>query len=302
MALSYLGEGLQRRWLRRTFSRYLGEEVLDQLLANPQALRLGGERRALSVLFSDIRDFTSLSERLSPEQLVAFLNAYLTPMTHAVLERKGLLDKYIGDAVMAVFGAPVALADHADQALGCALQMHRELEALAAPLQAQFGIAPRIGVGVNTGEMVVGNMGSAERFDYTVAGDAVNLASRLEGLTKTYGVFCLVGEACRRAASPHFRFREIDLVQVKGKHEPVGIFELLAGPGREVSRWSGLDTWDRALAAYRAGRLAEARVDLEAFLRSNPSDKVAGLYLERLAALPDLAPAGWSPVFEHTHK
>ncbi len=302
LALSYLGEGLQRRWLRRTFSRYLGEEVIDELIANPQALRLGGERRCLSVLFSDIRGFTTLSEKLSPEQLVAFLNAYLTPMTKAVLARRGMLDKYIGDAVMAVFGAPVPRADHADQALGCVMQMHRELEALAAPLRREFGLVPRIGVGINTGEMVVGNMGSAERFDYTVAGDSVNLASRLEGLTKIYGVFCLVGEGTRRAAGSPFRFREVDLVQVKGKTEPVGLFELLGDADRALAQWSDLEGWQLALAAYRSGDFSQARARFAEFQRKNPQDVVARIYLDRLAALPDSAPAGWSPVFEHTHK
>ncbi|MBN2358852.1 MAG: adenylate/guanylate cyclase domain-containing protein, partial [Deltaproteobacteria bacterium] len=179
--VAYLSEGLQRRRLRRAFSHYLDDAVIAQLVADPNRLRLGGERRELTVLFSDIRSFTSLSEKLEPEALVHFLNAYLTPMTDAVLRCQGYLDKYVGDAVMAVFGAPVGNPEHADAALRAVLEMHRELDAMR-PRWLARGIDLRIGVGVNTGEMVVGNMGSARHFDYTVIGDAVNLASRLEGL------------------------------------------------------------------------------------------------------------------------
>ncbi len=302
LALSYAAEALQRRELKRAFGHYLGAEVLEELLAHPDMLALGGERRRLTVLFSDIRDFTTLSEQLPPEKLVAFLNTYLSPMTRAVLAQGGLLDKYIGDAVMGVFGAPVVREDHATLALRCVLEMHRELEALNRGPLAELGLDVAIGVGLNTGDMVVGNMGSAERFDYTVAGDAVNLASRLEGLTKTYGVFCLVGAATRAAASADFTFRDVDLVQVKGKHEPVAVSELLVGPGRTIAVYQALDGWQAGIAAWRGGRLGEARAAFEAFARANPADAVARRYLERLSTLPDVAPAGFSPVAAFTTK
>jgi adenylate cyclase len=296
LALSYLGEGLQRLRLRKAFAHYLGEDVIREMLENPGMLRLGGERRNLTVLFSDIRGFTTLSEKLSPEQLVSLLNTYLTPMTQTVLSRGGLLDKYIGDAIMAVFGAPVPSAEHPAKALSCALQMHRELQVLKT-LPAMLGLDLAIGVGVNTGDMVVGNMGSAERFDYTVAGDAVNLASRLEGLTKLYGVFCLVGDSTRKAAGPGFTFREVELVQVKGRHEAVALHELLGGEGQAVARYQSLPVFEQAVAAFRKGRLAEAREGFRAFLVQNEGDRVSELYLERLAALGNAAPEGWSPVF-----
>jgi len=300
LSLSYLGEGLQRRRLRKAFAHYLGDDVIRELLARPDMLSLGGERRNLSVLFSEIRGFTTLSEQLTPEQLVNLLNTYLTPMTDAVLRQGGLLDKYIGDAVMAVFGAPVVRADHAERALRCAAQMHAELEALQ-PQFEKLGLKVAIGVGINTGDMVVGNMGSRERFDYTVAGDAVNLASRLEGLTKVYGAFCLVSEATRRAVGPEFSFREVDLVQVKGKREAIAIHELLAAPGRELARHRELAACEEGLAAYRAGRFEEARGAFGRFLAANPEDPVARLYLERMATLGE-APAGWTGVFAHTSK
>jgi adenylate cyclase len=298
-----LGREAQRRHaLKAAFAHYLGKDALEELLANPEKLVLGGERRQLTVLFSDICGFTTLSEKMAPDRLVAFLNTYLSPMTRSVLDLRGLLDKYIGDAVMAVFGAPVPVENHAATALSCALAMHRDLEALNAGPLADLGEPLRIGVGINTGDMVVGNMGSADRFDYTVAGDAVNLASRLEGLTRTYGVFCLVGEATVRAAGPGFVFRPLDLVQVKGKNVGVEVFELLEGPARKVAAPALLERWAEGLAAWRAGKLPEARLAFTAFHARNPGDIPVMLYLDRLAALPEHAPPDFSAVAKFTQK
>jgi adenylate cyclase len=303
LALAYAGEAVQRVRLRRTFSHYVGAEVLEQLLADPHLLDLGGARRELTVLFSDIREFTALSERLTPEELVGLLNLYLTPMTEAVLQRGGYLDKYIGDAVMAVYGAPVPRAEHAALALATAAAMHAALGRLQPALEAR-GTPLRIGVGINTGEVVVGNMGSRERFDYTVVGDAVNLASRLEGLTKLYGVFCLVGPGTRAAAPAGYAFRELDLVRVKGKGEAVAVFELLAGDGVTLARYAGQGRWDAAVAAWRRGDLAAARAGFTGFAGDNPDDAAARLYLERLDALAgvDKPPPGWDPVTSLHHK
>ncbi len=296
LGAAYAGEAKQRRWLRRSFGQYLGGETLDQLLADPGGLALGGARRELSVLFSDIRDFTTISESLSPEELVELLNLYLTPMTDAVLRRGGYLDKYIGDAVMAVYGAPVPHDDHSDRALGTAIAMQRALDRLNPELVAR-GLEPlEIGVGVNSGEVVVGNMGSAERFDYTVIGDAVNLASRLEGLTKIYGARCLVGEATRAACDGAFVFREVDRVRVKGKAKPVSLFELLRGPEGELARYEDLPTFAAALSAYRSGDFPEARRAFAEFAAANPDDRTAALYLERVAGLGDTPPADWDGV------
>jgi adenylate cyclase len=294
LAMAYVGEAVQRVRLRRTFAHYLGAEVLEELLADPHLMDLGGARRELTVLFSDIRDFTGLSERLTPEELVALLNVYLTPMTEEVLVRGGYLDKYIGDAVMAVYGAPVPKVDHAARALATATAMRVALAKLEPTLQAR-GIELRIGVGINTGDMVVGNMGSRERFDYTVVGDAVNLASRLEGLTKVYGVFCIVGPHTR-AAAPAYRFRELDLVRVKGKGQPVAIHELLGGPDGDVAAYHELGRWDAVLAAFRGGDLDVARRELAGFAAANPGDPVAAIYEQRLAALGDVVPPGWDGV------
>lgn len=302
VAASYAKEGLQRRVLRKAFSHYLADEVIRDLERRAEPVRLGGERRVLTAMFSDIRGFTTLSERLDPLQLVKFLNTHLGAMTDAVLAQGGMLDKYIGDAVMAFFGAPMPYPDHADRALSAAIAMHQALGALNAGPFKELGLTVKIGVGLNTGEMVVGNMGSERRVNYTIAGDAVNLASRLEGLTKTYGVFCLVGEQTRKAASPAFVFREVDLVQVKGKTEAVAIHELLAGPGGALARYQDGEAFAQAMAAWRAGHFAEARRLFEAFAAKNPDDRVSPLYLERLGALGDSPPAGWNGVFVHTAK
>jgi adenylate cyclase len=301
LTVAYAREAIQRRRLRFAFGHYLAEGVIEELLRNPGALALGGERRDLSVLFSDIRGFTSFSEKLAPEQLVKVLNTYLTPMTRAVLGSGGFLDKFIGDAVMAVFGAPVPEARHPAQALACALRMHAALAEIAPSLKT-LGVEIEIGVGINSGEMAVGNMGSDEHFNYTVMGDAVNLASRLEALTKTYGVFCLVGATTRAAAPPELEFREIDLVRVKGKARPVAIFELCAGPERRIVTYVEPARFDAALVAYREGRFPAARDAFGAFAALNPADAVAALYLERLRGLPAEAPAGWDGVTVHTSK
>jgi len=295
LVLSYIGEGAQRRKLRRAFAHYLSDEVIRGLLASPGALSLGGERKELTVLFSDIMDFTNISERIPPEELTALLNDYFTPMTRAVLASGGLLDKYIGDALMAVFGAPLPQPDHTARALRCALLMHAELEKIR-PLFAGKGLDLDIGVGINSGEMVVGNMGSAERFDYTVVGDAVNLSSRLEGLTRRYGVFCILGERARKLAGEGFEFREIDRVQVKGKSLAVSVFELLSGKDYTIARYQDLTRFQAALAAFRNGEFEKARQEFGAFQKANPQDRVTALYLERLTGQGDKPPEDWNPV------
>lgn len=301
LAGSYWLEGLQRRHLRHAFSHYLSDELVDELVADPSRLSLSGERRELSVLFTDIRNFTTFSERIAPLELASFLRHYLDPMTKAVLVHDGYVDKFIGDAVMAIFGAPVLRADHAVRACASAIEMFKALD-LVRPEASRLGIDLHIGAGVNTGDMVVGNIGSAERFDYTVLGDAVNLGSRLESLTKTYGVFCLVGPKTADHAKDACKFRVVDLVRVKGKHEPIELFELLSGPGGTIVAYADVEQFRAAMAAWRAGDMVAAKGAFEDFLAKNPTDSVTKLYLERLAELGGNAPAGWDGVYTHTKK
>ncbi len=299
MGTAYWYEGRQQAELRATFSRYLSKELVDELVEDPSRVALKGERMHLSVLFTDIRDFTSFSERTDPEELRDFLNAYFTPMTQAVMRNGGYVDKFIGDAVMAIFGAPVPRTRHALHACVTAIDMFHALDHVRVEATKR-NITLDIGAGINTGEMIVGNMGSNERFDYTVLGDAVNLAARIEGLTKRYGVFCLVGPQTS-ADAEGCTFRPIDLVRVKGKGEPVEIFELCAGPTRSIAEYVELDAYSEGLLAWRAGRFDDSVAAFTQFQDANPHDKVAGLYLERIAKLGS-APEGWEGVFTYTEK
>lgn len=307
LVVAYATEGQEKRRLRAAFSHYMAPELVREVVDNPAMLALGGARRDATLLFSDIRGFTTVSESMSPEDLVRFLNTYLTPMTKAVLVERGFVDKYIGDAIMAVFGAPAPSTDHATRALSAALGMHQALLALRTTLGASLQQDLDCGVGLNSGAVVAGNMGSAERFDYTVIGDAVNLASRLEGLTKRYGVFCVVGEETVARAGPGFAFRPLDLVRVKGRGQPVAIFELLSGPGHVVATHRGLPGYSDAVMAFRRGEFAVARAGFTAFVADNGGapDVVTAMYLARLevlAANGDVVPPGFDGVFDHTEK
>ena len=217
------------RFIKKAFSNYLSNELLNLLVKNNKKLQLGGEKKELSILFSDIRNFTNLSEKMhDPQQLIALLNRYFTPMTQAVLNNKGMVDKYIGDAVMAFFNAPVEIDDHAQAACDCALEMIEKLKKLNMELESE-GIQPiHIGIGINTGEAVVGNMGSAKRFNYTVIGDSVNLASRLEGKTKEYGVNIIISQKTYEQVKETFQCRDLGITHVKGKEEAIQVYELLA--------------------------------------------------------------------------
>ncbi|WP_373004474.1 CHASE2 domain-containing protein [Sulfurimonas sp.] len=245
------------KFMRGAFSSYLSGDLLDKLIENPEALALGGESKELSILFSDIRGFTTISESMDPVSLITLLNRYFTPMTNAVLDNGGMLDKYIGDAVMAFFNAPVDIKDHADASCKSALEMIEKLDALNEELALE-GINPiRIGIGINTADVVVGNMGSDTRFNYTVIGDGVNLASRVEGLTKNYGVNILITEFTVEKISDKFICREIEPVKVKGKDEAVLLYELMpdTDKSREVKK-----LYDAALTIYKSGDFKEAEL------------------------------------------
>ncbi len=221
------------KFLKDTFSSYLSGDLLNQLIANPDSIKLGGEKKELTILFSDIRGFTTISESMTPEKLIEILNRYFTPMTQSVLDNGGMLDKYIGDAVMAFFNAPVDVEQHADAACHSALSMIEKLDALNKDFETEGIIPIHIGIGLNTAEVIVGNIGSDAKKDYTVIGDGVNLASRVEGLTKNYTVQILITEFTVAKLTENFIYREIEPVKVKGKDEAVILFELM--PDSDVS-------------------------------------------------------------------
>jgi adenylate cyclase len=236
MGLTFVGvtvyrlftEERQRIWIKRAFQRFVSPEVVERLVDNPGALQFGGEVRTLTVLFTDIRDFTTYTERHPPQEVVHILREYLTRMADQVITHQGTLDKFIGDAVMAIFGAPVALPDHAERACRAALAMIAELEQLQAKWAAEGREPFRMGIGINTGEMVVGNLGSEQLFDYTVVGDGVNLGARLESLNKEYKTDkpIIISEETYEAVKDKLDVRRLGVVIVKGKTRPVVIYEL----------------------------------------------------------------------------
>ena len=288
-------EGREKAHLRSMFSRYVSRSVVDRLIADPARAKLGGERKVLTVLFSDIRGFSAFSEGMGPEELAHFIGEYLTPMTELVLESGGTLDKYIGDAVMAIWSAPVDIPDHAARACDVALRMQAALIGLNKKWQTEGKPEIAIGVGINTGPMSVGNMGTASRFDYTVLGDQVNLGARLEALTKEYGVDILVGEATAKAAGSRFVFREVDLVRVKGRAGAAPVYELVGRPGVEVD-----PRFAEALAAYRRRDFESAR---ETFAQLATDDRTAKIFAKRCAALAaSPPPPDWDGVYEQKSK
>ncbi len=294
--LNYGIEGRQRRFIKSAFRFYLSPQVIDRVLDDPSLLRLGGERREITAFFSDVAGFTSISEGLSPEDLVGLLNAYLSEMTDIILDLGGTLDKYEGDAIIAFWNAPVDLPDHALRACRAALRCQRRLTERREDFRRRFGHEVRMRVGVNSGPAVVGNMGSERRFDYTAMGDTMNLASRLEGAGKVYGVSILVGEETERRVRDEILAREVDIIRVVGKKQPVRVFELLGEKGEvPAEELEKAARFGRALETYRARRFAEAAALFEALA----GDPVAAVYAgraRRSAASPP--PCDWDGVCE----
>jgi len=276
-------EGRQRRALGRAFRSYLAPEVLREVLRDPDAVRLGGETRELTLLFTDLAGFTDFAERRRPDELVAFLSDYFTRMCRPLLEERGVIDKFIGDSIMAFFGAPIASADHARAAVRAALGALATGDRIAAEAAAR-GLPPiATRIGVHTGTAVVGNMGSAERFDYTAIGDAVNLAARLEGANKAFGTRCLVSAATWASAGDEFVGREVGRVTVAGRTEPIRVFEPLAPrDGAAPEDLAFAERWAELLRRLRAGERAAARTALAACAELRPGDPLAGVYAARL--------------------
>jgi adenylate cyclase len=301
---NFLRERRSKQRIRSMFQYYLDPSVVDRIIDNPDRLGLGGELRVCTVFFSDIVGFTSISEKLTPEQIVEIMNRYLGEMTGIIIHNGGLLEKYIGDAVMAVFGAPADLPDHPRAACRAALESHRRLAELSDEF-AGMGL-PRLqcGVGINTGAMVVGNIGSATRGNYTVMGDAVNLASRIEGLTREFGCQTVIGPETRAGLDDSMLVRELDFIRVKGKQEPVRIFELIGEHDRGDPKTSLLlDQFSSGLAAYRSGKWEEAQKRFGEILEKFPDDGPSRTYLERCAAYRANPPQGaWDGVFIMTRK
>ena len=292
-----------KRQLAGLFGQYVPPELVDEMSDNPEAFSLEGESRELTVLFSDVRSFTTISEGLEPEELSALMNEYLTPMTRIIHEHRGTIDKYMGDAIMAFWGAPLHDGDHGRNALEAGMAMLRELRVLHADFEKKGWPSIKIGVGLNTGLMNVGNMGSEFRMAYTVLGDAVNLGSRLEGLTKNYGVELIVSESTK-AAAPEYLYRELDRVRVKGKDKPVTIFEPI-GAKKEIEKPARdeMQLYERALKLYRAQNWDMAELQFLNLGKSDPSRALYKLYSERIVHFRKAPPPEkWDGVFTHETK
>lgn len=303
MSYGFFVERRGKRQIANMFGQYVPPELVDEMSDNPDMVTFEAENRELTVLFSDIRGFTTLSESLSPGDLSLLMNEYLTEMTKIIHENRGTIDKYMGDAVMAFWGAPIADEDHARHALETGLAMLERTEAIQSDFSARGWPPIKIGVGLNSGEMSVGDMGSQFRRAYTVIGDAVNLGSRLEGLTKNYGVEIIVGEETRKRVGD-FAYRELDVVRVKGKDEPIAIFEPIA-PKDQVSKdeMKELSLHRETLKLYRTQEWDRAEMQFINLQNMTPDRKLYGEYLKRIAQYRQSPPGdNWDGVFTHTTK
>jgi len=302
MSYGFFIEARSKTHLTRLFGQYVPPELVDEMAKDPESYSLRGESRVMTVLFSDIRDFTGISESLEAARLAEMLDLYLSHMTGIIQHQRGTVDKYIGDAIMAFWGAPVRDEGHARGAVLTALRMQASLAELNRQLEAHGWPAVKIGIGINTGRMSVGNMGSRFRMAYTVMADAVNLASRLESLTKEYGAGVLVGEDTR-AACPDIAFMAVDRVRVKGKARPVAIYEPL-GLVAELDpvRLAEAAAFEAALESYRDRRWEAAEQTLRRLYEQNPR-KLYALYRQRIAQFrTDPPPDDWDGVFNYTSK
>jgi len=303
MAYGFLIEGRNRRQITGLFGQYVPKEVVDDLANNPERASMEGESREMTVLFTDVRGFTTISEGLEPKALSQLMNEFLTPLTEVIYRHRGTIDKYMGDCIMAFWGAPLPDPNHARNGVLAGLEMQRRLKELQPYFASKNWPPIRIGVGLNTGRMSVGNMGSRVRLAYTVMGDAVNLASRLEGLTKEYGADIIVGEETKKAV-PGVVYRELDRVRVKGKDTAVTIFEPIGVEG-EVGQamLDEIALFHEALEFYRRQEWQMAEQRLLELVRLRPDSMLYELFLGRVAMLrPNPPGEGWDGAFTFEHK
>lgn len=300
----FAGEEEKRRFIHGAFSMYLSQEVVKTIMDNPDALKLGGESREITTFFSDIRGFSTIAESLSPEELVHLLNEYLSEMSDAIMRNRGTIDKYEGDAIMAFWGAPLPFDDHARMACLSAVEMQRRLAELRSVWKAGGRHELYVRMGVNTGPAVAGNMGSRVRMNYTAMGDSVNLASRLEGANKQYGTSTMVSQFTYAKVKDAFRFRELDVVRVVGKTEPIAVYELIEEAGKVPERKEDvLVHYRQGLSSYKERRWQEAQSAFVRALRLDKDDGPSKLYYLRCQAfMKTPPPPGWDGVHNLSSK
>ncbi|MBI3754921.1 MAG: adenylate/guanylate cyclase domain-containing protein [Deltaproteobacteria bacterium] len=293
----YAMEAKEKKKIKNTFQYYVAAPVMEELMKHPEKLKLGGEEKELTVLFSDIRRFTTISEGLRPDALIAILNEYLTAMSDVVFKYQGYLDKYIGDAIMAVYGAPLMQEDHAKKACLTAIEMMARLNIMRQEWKDKGRPFLDIGIGINTGNMVVGNVGSEQKYDYTVIGDNVNLASRLEGLNKLYGTNIIISETVRKEIERELLWRELDIVQVKGKTEAKTIYELM-GRKNVLQMEEVAEVFHKGIKYYRERRWEDAIKSFNAVMNLKPEDAPSRLYIQRSREfITTPPPDNWQGIF-----
>lgn len=299
-AYHFIKERQQNVLIKGMFSTYVSKDVVNELLNNPDKLKLGGEKKNVTILFSDIAGFTTFSEGKQPEELVLFINEYLNEMTDIVLKNKGTLDKYLGDAIMAFWGAPLEVEDHAYKACLAALEMQKSTNEISKRWISAGEQPLKIRIGINSGEVIVGNMGGVKRFDYTVMGDNVNLASRLEGANKQYNSKIMIGESTYESIKDKFFARELDLIKVKGKVKPTKVFELI-GLKEEFTNASIeklLENYSSALKMYKLREFEQAKTLFDSVNREF-NDETSKIYSERCESFMITPPdENWDGVFE----
>jgi len=299
----YVTEERERKKIKGAFTYYVSSSVVNEMLKHPEKLKLGGERKELTVLFSDIKGFTTIAEGLTPEELVNLLNEYLTVMTDVVFKYDGTLDKYIGDAIMAVYGAPLDLPDHPFKACQSALEMIKELQKLNEKWIGEGRQAFDIRIGINTGPMMVGNMGSKQRFDFTAMGDSVNLGSRLEGANKSYKTDIIIGELTYERVKNEFVCMELDSVRVKGTKKPVKIYSLVGVKDIPQIPEAIVNQFNGGVTVYKERKWDEAIQIFENIAALDPDLYAAQLYIERCNNFKKSPPPpDWDGVYVMTSK
>ncbi len=300
----FMMERKQKGFIKGAFSQYLSPTVIDQIVENPDMLQLGGEKREMTPFFSDIQGFSTISEGLTPEELVQLLNEYLTAMCDIVSSYHGTIDKFEGDAIIAFWGAPLELPDHATIACHAAIDMQKKNEEMRKTLREQNRPMLYTRIGMSSGSVVVGNMGSADRMDYTMMGDVVNLAARLEGVNKFYQTFTMIPQSTYELAKDDIDTRQLDVIRVVGKKEPISVYEVLERKNQTSSEKSGVvEKFLKALKLYEERNFADASKEFEKVLAIDPDDGPSLTYVKRCGVFLETPPEkDWDGVYTFTEK
>jgi adenylate cyclase len=295
---NYATEGRQKKFIKNAFKQYLSPAVIEQLIQHPERLQLGGERKVLSIFFSDLQGFTSISEGLAPEDLTVLLNEYLSAMTDIIQAEGGTVDKYEGDAIIAFWNAPLDIPDHAQRVVRAALECQRQLAEMRPAIHSRIGKDLLMRIGINTGPAVVGNLGSHTRFDYTMLGDAVNLAARLEGANKEFGTYTMISQATRDLIQRSVRVRELARLAVVGRREPVIVYEPMLATTYE-DKQKTLAVFDRGRELFYSGEFDEACRIMDTIRAQDPA---AAAYAEKCRALREQPLEAWQGVWVMKNK